>query len=124
MSTRAVYTFVDADGARFHVYKHHDGYPTGAAEAISNATKLAWVLPRFEADEFGAAFIAANKDSAGSLRLTSGPDAHGDLEYRYEIRCKAGRLHVTAFTVGPSEQIFDGTLAKFTAWADAKEKAG
>lgn len=60
MSTRALYTFRDNDGS-YNVYKHHDGYPTGAAIAILNALTLAWVLPRYEADEFAAGFVAANK---------------------------------------------------------------
>lgn len=88
MSTRAVYTFRDAD-SEFHVYKHHDGYPTGAAQWIETALKLAWPLPRFEADEFAAAFIAANKDGGGGVRLLPSGKAQDvasrDIEYRYEI---------------------------------------
>jgi hypothetical protein len=62
MSTRAMYTFRNADGSEeFHVYKHSDGYPTGAAEALVAALDYAWPLPRYEADEFSAAFVAANK---------------------------------------------------------------
>ncbi len=61
MSTRALYTFRDFDGEEHHVYKHHDGYPTGAAEALANALPYAWKLPRYEADEFAAAFVAGNK---------------------------------------------------------------
>jgi hypothetical protein len=30
MSTRALYTTKDDQG-EYHVYKHHDGYPSGAA---------------------------------------------------------------------------------------------
>jgi len=60
MSTRAAYTFQD-DQTTVHVYKHHDGYPTGAADAINNALCYAWPLPRFEADDFAAAFVAGNK---------------------------------------------------------------
>ena len=60
MSTRAVYTFRDARND-FHIYKHCDGYPSGAAEWIRLALDFAWDLPRFEASEFSAAFVAANK---------------------------------------------------------------
>jgi hypothetical protein len=60
MSTRACYTF-RSDQESFHVYKHSDGYPSGAAEWIEAALQYAWPLPRFEADEFAAAFVAANK---------------------------------------------------------------
>lgn len=66
MSTRAVYTFIGCAefdrGERHHVYKHCDGYPSGAADAIAAAIPLAWPLPRFEADEFAAAFVAGNKE--------------------------------------------------------------
>jgi len=61
MSTRAFFTFTDAD-ASFNVYKHHDGYPRGAADTIAVALKwFTWQLPRFEADEFAGAFCAAGK---------------------------------------------------------------
>lgn len=60
MSTRAIYTFIDGK-EKFHVYKHHDGYPSGAAQAIRRALPYAWKLPRYEGDEMAAAFVAANK---------------------------------------------------------------
>jgi len=43
------------------VYKHHDGYPSGAAKAIEAALDHAWTLPRFEPAEFAAGFVTANK---------------------------------------------------------------
>jgi len=65
MSTRAMYTFIEpnhTDSKRgYHVYKHHDGYPSGAVQWIKAALDHAWPLPRFEADDFAAAFVAANK---------------------------------------------------------------
>ena len=72
MSTRALYTFRSEDGSdEHHVYVHHDGYPTGAADKIVAALEFAWPLPRYEADEFAAAFVAANKSHwiAEELRL-------------------------------------------------------
>src|SRR5262245_57836446 len=84
MGTRAVYTFIDQDDS-FSVYMHWDGYPYGACRLIAKAFPLAWPLPRFEADEFAAAFVAANKQQPGNIRLTSGPEAPGDLAYTYEI---------------------------------------
>jgi hypothetical protein len=96
MSTRAVYTFKDATNEH-HVYKHHDGYPKGAMQFIWKTINKAWPLPRFEADEFAAAFIAANKEDAGGVRLTKGPESHGDLDYRYEVKMKDGSLHIKIF---------------------------
>jgi hypothetical protein len=118
MGTRAVYTFIDEDD-RHSVFKHWDGYPKWACRFIANALELAWPLPRFEADEYAAAFVAANKKEPGNLRLTSGPDAHGDLAYTYEIRCRGGQLHVridqVSYTGRKLRQavyrpLFEGTL--------------
>lgn len=122
MSTRAVYTFID-ENESWPVYKHHDGYPSGAAEFIAAAMTKAWALPRFEPDEFATAFIAANKEFAGDLRMTNGRDSHGDLAYAYEIRCDGKNLRVKCLENSGSwkkpeyTDIFDGTLAEFTEWA-------
>ena len=64
MGTRAIYFFEDRDGV-YGVYKHYDNYPSGAADFIENAKSYAWEFPRFEADEFAASFVAANKAKAG-----------------------------------------------------------
>lgn len=119
MSTRAVYTFVDQRDT-FHVYKHCDGYPSGAAKFIGKALSMAWDLPRFEAAEFGAAFIAANKSRGGGVYLTHDWQDHGDLEYRYEITVRGTELHVTAYSVSRDKchEIFTGTLAQFQAFAN------
>lgn len=93
MSTRATYEFRDEWGSHT-VYRHHDGYQRGGVQWIANAVPFAWPLPRFEADDFAAAFVAGNKDGGGSVRLTSGRDAHGDTEYHYVIALKDRRLHV------------------------------
>src|SRR6266481_6505342 len=68
MSTRACYRFFPLNGPNdwpgvVTVYKHMDGYPSGAAKAIEAALPYAWPLPRFEPDEFAAAFVRANKKS-------------------------------------------------------------
>ena len=83
MSTRALYTIIDADtkaapavksnygtfraikaskGDAWNVYIHMDGNPTGAADYVTAALGYAWNLPRFEADEFAAALCAAAKE--------------------------------------------------------------
>jgi hypothetical protein len=71
MSTRACYRFIDPDTSDpevVTVYKHSDGYPDGAVCWITKALEHAWPLPRFEADEFATAFVAANKPSAKTRR--------------------------------------------------------
>ena len=121
MGTRAVYTFID-QVKRHSIYKHWDGYPAGACRFIANALPLAWPLPRFEAAEFAAAFVAANKKQAGDIYLTSGPGAHGDLAYSYEIRCRDGLLHVRICDPANNHRLlFDGSLEaalQFTATSD------
>ena len=70
MGTRAIYKFRDGDGGCF-VYKR-DNYPQGAVHFIEAAKGFAWKLPRFEADEFASAFVAANKNKrGGEVRLVS-----------------------------------------------------
>ena len=71
MGTRAIYFFEDENNKSYYgVYKHYDGYPQGAALHIEAAKKYAWQLPRWEADEFAAAFVAANKNyKGGEVRL-------------------------------------------------------
>ena len=65
MSTRALYTFKgESDAESWNVYKHCDGYPTGAANVLQTTVAFfAWNAPRYEADEFAAAFCAAGKCS-------------------------------------------------------------
>jgi hypothetical protein len=107
MGTRAVITFIDEDNT-FHVYKHWDGYPENILGCIDAATLFAWELPRFEADEFAAAFIAACKSKGGGdIRLTHTFEDHSDLEFRYEVRLSRMQLDVRVFTpvYGPDSEI-------------------
>jgi len=85
MSTRACYTFRDKESAH-SVYYHYDGYPLNALRMISKARQSAWQFPRFEADEYAAAFCYTVKDGKrGGAMLTEGPHRHGDLDYRYDV---------------------------------------
>ena len=85
MSTSGVFVFKDhPNDPGYAVYKHHDCYPTGAAPAILGAFQYAWKLPRFEADELAASFVAFNKQpptynmQGGGVRLML-----PDTEYSY-----------------------------------------
>jgi hypothetical protein len=84
MSTRAIYTF-KGFGDTYHVFKHHDGYPEGAADAIKNALLYAWEMPRYEPDEFAAAFIAGNKPFRGGVRVAKSRTQYSDVEFGYTI---------------------------------------
>jgi hypothetical protein len=119
MGTRAVFTFKD-EYASFAVYKHWDGYPEGAAEFLTNAIPLSWGLDRFEADEFAAAFVAANKKKGGDVYMTTGRngrDAHNDLDYYYEIfpSTKNDQLCIYAYSVDNNGEsiIFEGRVKDF-----------
>lgn len=85
MSTRCVVSFKQKGSPTFHVYKHSGGYPEGILPLLGETLKLAWPLPRYENDEFSAAFVATAKDGCGNVRLTKGPSSHGDLEYHYVV---------------------------------------
>ena len=108
MSTRACYTFKDKHGA-FSVYYHYDGYPANALQMINKAKESAWQFPRFEADEYAAAFCYVAKDGkAGGARLTEGPHRHGDLSYRYDVYFKNNDLMVKIWQVDfKNEKLID-----------------
>jgi hypothetical protein len=122
MSTRAIYTFYDSDDfantyrlrSEVHVYKHHDGYPYtgglhngetfegGGLVWIKDAKGFAWDLPRFEADEFAASFVKANKSVGGGVRLIGDQqpwEYASDCEYWYKITSGGEDVRVTVLSV-------------------------
>ena len=111
MSTRACYSFSDEHG-KCHVYYHFDGYPANALKLINEAKRYAWELPRFEADEFSAAFVVAAKgNSAGGARLSKGPSNHGDLDYKYDISFdKDLNIKIWSVDFHNSKLLDEGTL--------------
>lgn len=109
MSTRATYEFKDQHDS-FTIYKHCDGYPEGGLQWIAKALPHAWPLPRFEADEFAAAFVAANKADGGDVRITTGRQAHGDTEYHYVVTERDGKLFVQICDPDTGDISEEGTL--------------
>lgn len=110
MSTRALFSFKDSDSL-ITVYKHYDGYPEkrGAYGFIAKAVGFAWELPRFEADDFAAAFVAANKkQGGGDIRLLSADATNGDvlgIEYEYTITAEKDCLRVDCRDLWNSENL-------------------
>lgn len=90
MGTRAVITFKDDTGT-YSVYQHWDGDPETIFSNLERVVNC-WGLPRFEADEFAAAYVAAHKNGAGNIRLSKGPRAHGDLSYTYTVTHNNGDM--------------------------------
>ena len=104
MSTSAIYTFYDSAN-EIHVYKHHDGYPYckfpggegGGLVWINDAKAFAWDLPRFEADEFAASFVKANKSVGGGIRLIANKEplqSLPDCAYWYNVKAAVPALDV------------------------------
>lgn len=120
MSTRAIYTF-KGFGESHHVFKHYDGYPSGAAQWLEAALELAWELPRYEPDEFAAAFVAANKKSSGGVRLAKSQTQFCDVEFAYVVepdKTVPDLLTVTVYSVNfwdkPSRtKLWSGPLTTF-----------
>lgn len=98
MGTRCAVTFIDED-SEFSIYKHWDGYPDNILKLIAKSLKFAWELPRFEADEFAAAFVSAAKEKGGGdVRLTTSWKRHADLEFVYEVKPGSEGLAVSVFS--------------------------
>lgn len=134
MSTRGVYTFIEtadekvADG--HHVYVHSDNYPTGALTYLTDMlmSDTHFELPRYEADEMAASFVAANKKHGGNIRLMKKRAGAADVEYGYVIwqsqePRSRGQLMVRCSSTDywgsrPKDKtLFEGTFAEFGAWA-------
>ena len=89
---------IDVPETTYTIYKHWSGYPTGMQIMIEKALGLAWELPRFEADEFAASFVAANKTSSGDVRLVNPDEAnnmHFDFVYVIRHMKDSDKLNVT-----------------------------
>lgn len=119
MSTNAIVSFIDkfdnSDSLKdlsgeeeiqpiIHVYCHYDGYPTGMVDKIQKAMGYAWPLPRFVANDFSAAFVAANRvfGEPGNTFLCPWDSNLSNLitpaiEWRYEVYIKNHVLCITVY---------------------------
>lgn len=89
MSTRCNVVVKD-EYQSIQLYKHYDGYPENMLPLIQKSTALAWDLPRFEADDFAAAFVATAKTGSGDVYIDGdhqGQESlHGDIDYLYIVK--------------------------------------
>lgn len=87
MGTRAVITFIDEFG-RHSVYQHWDGDYETVLDNIRKTIRSGkcWKWPRWEADEFAAAYVATVKTDSGNIRLSRGVAGHGGLSFSYTVQ--------------------------------------
>lgn len=114
MGTRAIIQFKD-ENSTHSVYQHWDGYPPHVVTSLHklfSEAKLVWTLPRFEADEAAAGFVAQEKTGQGNIRLASNDRETWDYAYQYVVEMKGGKLHVAVYSKGERKALFNGTLEK------------
>lgn len=96
MSTRANIIFQDGRNS-IQIYKHAEGYPSAVTLDLRNAMTVAWKLPRYEADDFSAAYVLSTKSRGGDVYIDGTADGfkkvHGDIGWCYVVRPGEGLLH-------------------------------
>ena len=100
MGTRAIVAFKDETG-EYPVFKHWDGRPDVILPMIEDAKGLAWDLPRWEASDYAAAFVATHKRGGGDIRLepcVANWREHADFSYLYEVTFVNEKMRVRIFT--------------------------
>ena len=98
MGTKAAIKFADDAGRYAIVYTQSDGGPKGIQRMLLRAIdeELVWRFPRFEADEFAAGFISANKKNEGGFRiLNTMADLYCDFVYVVTFNSHEGEISVT-----------------------------
>lgn len=91
MGINAVVTFIDANNV-CDVYVHGNAYPENINQMIENAKEYAFKFPRFEASDFAAAFIAANKTKGGGNIYFGDEDMEVDYSYTVSVRQNKFRI--------------------------------
>ena len=116
MSTRAVYRFVKEDGIRVYtdIYKHHDGYPSGAVLWIQNAIDYEkeqrekvfkdQKLPY--ADRLAISFLLGNT----GFRQFTEPGIDSDAAFIYTIRVSYQDIQNINIVWCHLENEWDGTF--------------
>ena len=128
---RGVVTIADTNDIH-HVYLGWNAAPRYVARAVVRTLDYVW-LPRFEASEWVAAFIAAAKPLShfissdrpspfGVVRLTQDWRSHDDLSFRYLVTSKKRALWIVALSRDDADSEvyslqFEGNLDEFCAYA-------
>jgi hypothetical protein len=88
MGTRCCITFVDERNRKgLHVFRHWDGYPEAVIPDLVEAfvKDKTWDLPRYEADEAAAGFIATHKNRGGNYRIQRTWNESCDIEWHFVV---------------------------------------
>jgi hypothetical protein len=109
MSTRATYQ-ITSGFSTATLYIHHDGYFKGAASYFKDTLDLMRITDR----PLLPCFLWANERA----ELTDGHEAHGDTEYRYDLKKENGIWVVIAakrksHACNTFEMAWWGTLSDF-----------
>lgn len=104
MTATAVFT-IRQDDQSHHAILYPIGEPGFVAALAISALDFAWPLPRFEAADWMAALLAAAKPKrlCGAIAENATIEPCRDWRdgpppnYRYELTCSLGRLHIRAF---------------------------
>lgn len=125
MGSRALFSFHDRSNQinPVNVFMQYEGEPEYAIRFLSRSRLRAWDFPRYEANEFAAAFIAVNKLGAGGYRIMPCGDPAviiprfcSDIDFRYEIGpCITASPWVSGYAVNALAQyherhLFSGSL--------------
>lgn len=95
MATSCIIYFKDKHGDTVTVYQHWDGNLETVQANLEKAKEYAWPLPRYEASDMAAAYVAANKPKGG-----------GDIRIGVDIDPE----FVDTFTVEAAENEEDGLV--------------
>lgn len=139
MATRCSITVQSVDGKKYRIYRHNDGYPEGVVSDLLVFTRAYDRSPVESPEYFLANFIFyaklarwvkyRNKRRASrpwefNYGVCSPNCEHGDLEYKYLIYPKDGKVMLKIekfdYNKGEFKEIFNDEIEKaFERWADS-----
>jgi hypothetical protein len=127
MSTKAMFKFYD-ESDTVYIYKwSNEVNPWNAFKEIKKTfeSEYAFKLPRYEAYQFSAAFLMANRNTGEinptggtNYRIMSGPDS--DAHWLYAVSWKGDYLWIEVFLF--DEEVFNGCFGLFEEWQSKYKK--
>ena len=108
MSTRATYQFKQEGKPTVIIYKHHDGYPVGAADHLKCAVG---------SSNPAEAFLRAHDEA----EITESHEIHGDTEYRYNVINQQVEVYERNYDSGNWAKVLECELEQFVEGAVSRE---